>query len=350
MSMRIGLIGLGRAGTIHLEAARLVESAELVAVADPALEARRRARDLGIHAYANPHAMLERAKLDAVIICAPPADHADLAIASLERGVHVLCEKPLALTTWDALSMLRTASRKHLQLVLATKFRHVPALATARDLIASGKLGEPVLFEVSFCSPVDMSQRWNADRRRAGGGVIIDNGCHAIDLVSFLFGSVSRVQATLHRPLQHLAVEDGATIHLGAGDGAIGRADVSWSLSTERDSYVTVHGSKGTIEVGWRTSRMKLRGEDWVEIGGPYDKIDAHRRMITAFVETAATGGASAPWITTVECLRTVAAVAAAYRSLHSGGWEWIDMKGMRERRANGRANGRAHGGLQKHA
>ncbi len=333
--MRIGLIGLGRAGGVHFDAWRLVTGSRVVAVCDPSPIARRRARDLGIRTYSDPGVMLESRELDAVTIAAPPADHADLAVQCLERGLHVLCEKPLALTTWDALKMLQTASRRRLVLLLATKFRHVPELAAARDMIASGKIGDPVAFEVSFCSPVYMSRRWNSQHARAGGGVIIDNGCHAFDIVSYLFGSVTRVQAYLHKSQQRLAVEDGATIQVRAGDGVIGKLDVSWSLSTGRDSYVTVYGSKGTIEIGWRNSRVKLGASDWQPLGGAYDKIDAHRRMLSCFVETCTGGGT--PWISTVECLRTVAAVEAAYRSIHSGGWEWVDMKGMRERRAGAR-------------
>ena len=341
MAMRLGIIGLGRAGSVHLQALPLVADAEVVAVCDPSPAARKHARELGIRTYTDPAVMLETAKLDGVTIATPPADHAELAIACLDRGVHVLCEKPLALTTWDALAMLKAASRNNRQLLLATKFRHVPELATARDLIATGKLGVPIAFEVSFCSPVDMSKRWNANRRLAGGGVIIDNGCHAFDIMSYLFGSVTRVQTNLHRPLQKLGVEDGATIQVRAGDGVVGKADVSWSLSTGRNSYVMVHGSKGTVEVGWQETRVKYLGQDWETIGGPYDKIDAHRRMQTCFVETSKSSGATEPWISTVECLRTVAAVEAAYRSVHSGGWEWVDLKGMRQRRSNG-SRGRA--------
>jgi hypothetical protein len=80
---------------------------------------------------------------------------------------------------------------------------------------------------------------------------------------------------------------------------------------------------------------VKLGTNDWQPIGGAYDKVDAHRRMLSCFVETCT--GVGTPWISTVECLRTVAAVEAAYRSIHSGGWEWVDMKGMRERRAGTR-------------
>ena len=341
MTMRIGIIGLGRAGSVHLQAWQHVDEAEIVAVCDPSPVARKRARELGIKTFSDPAVMLENAKLDGVTIATPPADHAEVAIACLERGLHVLCEKPLALNTWDALAMLKTASRTKRQLLLATKFRHVPELAAARELINTGKLGTPVAFEVSFCSPVDMSKRWNVNRRRAGGGVIIDNGCHAFDIMSYLFGSVTRVQTNLHRPLQKIAVEDGATIQVRAGDGVVGKADVSWSLSTGRNSYVKVHGSAGTIEVGWQETRVKYIGKDWEKIGGAYDKIDAHRRMQSCFVETAKSDGAVQPWISTVECLRTVAAVEAAYRSTHSGGWEWVDMKGMRQRRGGARATAR---------
>jgi predicted dehydrogenase len=336
--MRIAIIGLGRAGSVHLDAWQHVDGAEIVAICDPSPAARRRARELGIKAYSDPDVLLETAKLDAVTIATPPADHAELAIACMNRGLHVLCEKPLALTTWDAMAMLQTASRRRRQLLLATKFRHVPGMIAARELVASGKLGVPIAFEVSFCSPVDMSKRWNAQRRRAGGGVIIDNGCHAFDIMSFLFGSVTRIQTNLHKPLQKLSVEDGATIQVRAGDGVVGKADVSWSLSTGRNSFVKVHGSRGTIEVGWQETRVKYLGQDWEKIADNYDKIDAHRRMQSCFVETATSNGATAPWISTVECLRTVAAVEAAYRSVHSGGWEWVDMKGMRERRSTSRS------------
>ena len=329
--MRVGIIGLGRAGQIHLEAWKSAHGATVGAVADRSADVRRRARQSGFRAYADPLEMMAEEVLDAVSICTPPASHAPVAMACLEHGLDVLCEKPLAIVRRDALQMLRTATRNRRHLLLATKFRHAPDLIRARDLIAEGQIGEPVAFEIDFSSVVDMSRRWNSRRALAGGGVIIDNGCHAFDIVAFLFGTVSRVHATRLKPVQNLPVEDSATILVSAGRGLVGRIDLSWSLSTGRESYVTVYGSEGTIEVGWRGSRLRPTGRPPIEIGPGYDKGEAHRRMLESF--SALVAGESAPWISPGECLRTVAAVEAAYRSLRSGGWVAVDMAQVRPHR-----------------
>jgi predicted dehydrogenase len=335
--MRVGIIGLGRAGTVHLEGWRGVPNAEVVAAADPSPVSRRKARAAGIRPYVDPAEMIARETLDAVSICTPPANHASFAVACLEQGLHVLCEKPLATTVGAALRMLRTATRVRRNLLLATKFRHVPDLATARKLIAEGAIGEPVAFEIDFSSMVDMTRRWNSSRPLAGGGVIIDNGCHAFDIVSYLFGTVSRVLATRLKQVQETAgVEDSATVLVAAGRGLIGRIDLSWSLATGRETYVTVYGSRGTIEIGWRGSRIRVAGKPPRDIGPGYDKGDAHRRMFTCF--TGVVAGEQRPWISAGECLRTVAAVDAAYRSLSWGGWVQVDMVGMRSVRASAQA------------
>jgi len=347
--MRIAIAGLGRAGLVHLEAWRLVPGVEVVAASDPLPAARQRASEAGLRAYSDSLAMLESERLNAVSICTPPADHAQLAIACFERGLDVLCEKPLALNTSEALQVLRAATRKRCHLLLATKFRHVPEVILARDLIRAGEIGEPLAFEVSFCAPVDMSQRWNSQRHRSGGGVVIDNGCHAFDVVCFLFGSVKRVHATLLKPLQRLAVEDSATVQMEADRGVIGRVDLSWSLAIGRESYLVVYGSRGIMEIGWHTSRIKLAGQEWRAFGGSYDKIAAHRDMATCFKEVVT--GSGQGWITALECLRTVATTDAAYRSVGSGGWEWVKVGRAVERRMGpDGTKGKAKGKLQRPA
>jgi predicted dehydrogenase len=320
--MRLGIIGLGRAGAVHLQACKAVPGLEVGAVCDPAAAARRTATATGIKAYSDLERMLASEPLDVVSVCAPPADHAALTIACLERGLHVLCEKPLALSASDGQKMLDAAQRHDRQLLVASKFRHVREVLYLQHLVRSGDLGRPASFEVSFCSPVDMSKRWNAQPQRAGGGVIVDNGCHAFDIISFLFDSVTRVHATQLKPVQRLPVEDSASLRVWAGDGVIGNVDLSWSWTTGRDTYLIVRGTRGTVEIGWRKSQISLDGKRWRKIGGPYDKLEAHRRMYTALLETISEG--RRPWITPADCVGVVATVEAAYRSLRSGSWERI--------------------------
>lgn len=338
--MQVGLIGLGRAGRVHYDAWRAIEGdgTRLVAVCDPTPAVRRWARSEGLRSYADPLEMIGREKLDAVSIASPPLYHAPTAIACLRAGLDVLCEKPLAVNGRTALRMAEAATRYGRNLLLATKFRHVPDLIAARSLVADGAIGEPIAFEIDFSSMVDMSKRWNVRKAVSGGGVIIDNGCHAFDIVSFLFGTVTRVQATRLKPVQNIPVEDSATILCSAGRGLIGRIELSWSLQTGRETYVTIYGSKGTIEIGWRGSRLKVAGQPPQDIGPGYDKNLAHQRMMRTFVEVVR--GHGEPWITPGEGLRTQAAVEAAYASLRSGGWVPVDTMGLCEssRRAPVRA------------
>jgi predicted dehydrogenase len=327
--LRIGIIGFGRAALAHFDALRQLPGVEVAAAMDVYADGRLRAREAGLVVHDDIDTFLADGTLDAAVVCTPPVDHAPLAIACLERGLHVMCEKPLALTTWDVLTMLQAANRTQRRVIVASKFRHVPEVIRVAQMLADGELGDPVSFEVSFCSPVSMAHRWNAQRRLSGGGVIIDNGCHAFDIVSFLFGAIRRVHATKLKALQSLDVEDSATIQVWAGDGVVGKVDVSWSLPAPRDSYLVVRGSRATVEVGWQSSRLKVNGDPWREFGGPYDKNHAHRAMHARFLTAVAEG--SEPWITTPECLQAAATVDAAYRSLESGASEWVAIQGTRE-------------------
>ncbi|HVN87205.1 MAG TPA: Gfo/Idh/MocA family oxidoreductase [Candidatus Binatia bacterium] len=324
-TVRIAVVGLGRAGTAHLDAWKSIPGVEVVAACDPAPGARRSALTQGMKAYADLQSLLSNETLDAVSICTPPADHVRQAVECFERGLHVLCEQPLAVSTREAVTMFRAATRKRCQLSLATKLRHVPEVIRARELIRNGAIGEPLAFELSFCAPVDMSRRWNAEPSRSGGGVLIDNGCDAFEVIGFLLGAVARVHATVLKPLQRLAVEDSVTIEVEAQNGVVGRVDLSWSLAIGREAYVVVHGARGAIEIGWNSAALKLPGQDPRQIGAGYDTALAYREMTASFKEVIA--NARRRWITPLECLRTVAAVDAAYRSVRSGAWEWVDVE-----------------------
>ena len=168
-------------------------------------------------------AMLMWGELDAVLVATPPAAHVPVALACLHEGVAVLCEKPFALAPDDARALLTAADQAGTVVTMAAKFRSVGDVIAAKELVDAGDLGEVLRFENVFASRVDMRARWNSDAAVSGGGVIVDNGTHSVDLARWFLGPITDVLATAGPRVQPLAVEDSATVLLRS---EIGRAHV----------------------------------------------------------------------------------------------------------------------------
>ncbi|MBM3973408.1 MAG: Gfo/Idh/MocA family oxidoreductase [Planctomycetes bacterium] len=258
---------------------------------------------------------------DAALVLTPPATHEAIALELLGHGLHVLCEKPLAPTIAGAKRMLAAARAAERRLMLGSKFRYTPDVIAAQRLLRAGACGDAVLYENVFCSHVDMTRRWNALPEQSGGGVLIDNGCHSVDVARFLLGPIARVQAMFGRKAQPLAVEDTARLLFTSQGGALGSIDLSWSMHKETDSYVRIHGTKGTLEVGWKASRWKPVGGEWRRFGDGYDKIAAFAGQLADFA--AATAGAPGA-IEDGDALASVVVIDAAYRSAREA--RWIDV------------------------
>jgi len=177
-----GIVGAGAIAQAYSQAFRGLAAARVAAVADVRPEAARAlAEELGCAAFASHQEMAERVQLDAVLVCTPPFSHAEICLHLLERGVAVLCEKPLALDAAGARRMVAAAEKAGVALTMASKFRYVEDVRRAKSIVASGILGEIVLFENSFTSRVDMSKRWNAQPRgpaRLGAECIVGGAWH----------------------------------------------------------------------------------------------------------------------------------------------------------------------------
>ena len=324
-SKKFCLVGAGRIAQTHLEALAKIDNAELVAVVEPREAAGRSvAEQCGCtyHEDYRDAAITEAA--DAVIICTPPNLHATVATHFLQAGLHVLCEKPLTLNVADAVALTELAQEQQRVLMMASKFRYVGDVIAAKSLIETGILGQIVSYENSFCGRVAMEQRWNSDREISGGGVIIDNGCHSVDIVRYLLGPIAEIQAVAGPRVQPLEVEDTARVLIRAANGALGIIDLSWSTNKAIPSYIAVYGTEGALEVGWQGSRYRQEGSpDWVSFGSGYGKVAAFRGQLDNFINTI--HKTEVPRITPTDALASVRVIERAYASIKSCGWQTVE-------------------------
>ena len=335
-SLNFALIGCGRIAQTHLEAIAANPECKLKGVADVRKRAAKSvAEQFDCKAYSDYHQVLDGNQVDAVVICTPPDTHAEISTFFLENGVHVLCEKPLALSIEDATLMVDTAEKKDCLLMMASKFRYVDDLIKAKGVVDSGILGDIVLFENVFCSKVDMRDRWNANKNVAGGGVLVDNGSHSVDIARYLFGPIAMVQAEEGKRVQKLEVEDTARLYFRTESEAMGAVDLSWSLFKERESYIELFGTEGVLSIGWKCSKYRQSEKlDWVVFGKGYDKLACFSKQLENFV--GCLKGRELPVITAIDSLESVKVIEAAYQSMNINKWVKVETNQRSEVRGQG--------------
>jgi predicted dehydrogenase len=319
--VRFGIIGTGRIASAYAGVFAQSRNAELVAVYDVAPEvAAAFAGRFGVQAYDSYTKMVREAPLDAVLICTPPLWHEPIAVECMQLGCHVLCEKPLSIEAAAAKRMIEKAQSSGVVFTMASKFRYVEDIVRARELANAGAIGEVVLFENAFTSHVAMRDRWNSNARISGGGVLIDNGTHSVDVMRYFLGVVDVVKVVAGRNMQGLDVEDTAHLFARSELGVMGAIDLSWSIDKQSRSYVQLHGSEGTISIGWRASGYKLAGsKTWVRFGEGYNRDAAFGKQIENFA--AACLGEEPLRVTPDDALASVEVIAAAYAAMRGDRW-----------------------------
>ncbi len=320
--VRFAMVGAGAIAQSYIQALEDCPDACLVAVADVRQDAARSAAErIGCEYFPSYQVMSRHDDLyDAVIICTPPSTHEEISLHFLSRKIHVLCEKPFAVDVRGAHRMLQASREAGVKLTMGSKFRYVDDVIRAKGIVLSGILGDIVLYENTFTSRTDMTSRWNSDARVSGGGVLIDNGSHSVDVMRYLLGPIAALQVVEGKRVQGLSVEDTALIVARSESGVMGRIDLSWSIHKENDYYINIHGSNGTLSVGWKQSRFRQTSSpDWVPFGKGYDKVQAFRSQIQNFAMAIREG--EPLHITAEDAVASVEVVAAAYRALRSESW-----------------------------
>jgi len=319
--VKIGLIGCGRIAQDHLRAFSKIENVTIQAVSDSVAEkANSTAEEYGCKAYTDYRDMIDSEELKAVVIATPPSEHAQMSIDTMSKGINVFCEKPFALNSSQAQQMCDCARDKNVTLMMASKFRFVEDVVKAKSIIESGLLGRVILFENVLCSRVDMTKRWNSSAAFSGGGVLIDNGTHSVDIARFLLGPINLIQAQFGCQVQDMEVEDTARIYFETRSEVMGTIDLSWSINKELPAYINIYGTEGTVAVGWKSSQYKLREKgEWVVFGQGYSKQRAFENQSNHFISCITQG--EKPIILPEDGLESVKVVEKAYESSRINKW-----------------------------
>src|SRR5215471_4752626 len=234
---------------------------EIVAVADVS-EARRelaRKHFPGVRVYADHQALLAAEKtsgpeqLDFIDVATPPCDHAAVAHAALDRGLHVLCEKPLATSIDEARGMLRHARQAERVLYPCHNYKHAPVIKTVRGVLDAGRIGRVHLvtlqtFRNTHAKGVDEWRTdWRRERRYSGGGIAMDHGSHTFYLAFEWLRSYPTAITARATAMGAFDTEDDFTCSLKFPTG-VASAHLSWNAGVRKVMY-TIHGDRGAVRV-----------------------------------------------------------------------------------------------------
>ncbi len=325
---RFALVGAGGIAQAYVQAFDGSKCCELKAIADIRSEAATALAEIADCESYGDYRELAELELDAVIIATPPASHAEISCFFMERGIPVLCEKPLCLSVTEAQRMIETAAANNVLFTMASKFRYCEDIIKAKAILASGVLGDVLQFENAFTAKVDMSRRWNSDAVVSGGGVLIDNGTHSVDIIRYFLGPIDSVLVVETGGTQGLSVDENVKMFAKTKGGVTASVDLAWGINKELPYFVSIYGTNGTIHIGWRESKYRLNSSpDWTVIGTGYEKVASFRGKIENF--SRALKGKEDLFIKPADALASVQVFEAAYKSLNQDRWPPVAEKAL---------------------
>ncbi|WP_322416233.1 Gfo/Idh/MocA family protein [Mesorhizobium huakuii] len=333
MSVKWGLIGASTiARQFMINAIRAQEGGEIAAVMSSSAErATAYARENGIPAAVSTLDALLKSDIDAVYISTTNELHLEQALAAIKAGKHVLCEKPLALTSADARKMVATARAAGIVLGTNHHLRNAGAHRAMRDAIAAGRIGKPIAARVfhSVYLP-DNLQGWRITRPEAGGGVVLDITVHDADTLRFVLGDdpVEVSAFTQAAGMAGAGLEDGAMCIWRFKSGLIAQSHEGFTTKFAGTGF-EVHGSEGSL-IASDVMTQKPNGSVLLRTAGAeeqlsFDREDLYVRSVRQF--HAAILGNGQPAATGEDGIWSLTAAEAALQSASSGKAVKIDPK-----------------------
>ena len=332
--MRVGIIGGGNISDTHARAAEAIPGLHVAAVhGDNRERTARLAAAHGATAYGDFDRFLDH-PLDLVIIGSPSGRHAEQGIAAARRGLHVLVEKPIDISTERADALIAAADAARVKLGVTFQDRLHPAVVEIKAMMDGGEIGSPVMISgrVKWHRPREYyaDSRWRGTWALDGGGALINQAIHTVDLIQWLFGPVRRVYGVTATRVHDIEVEDTAAALFNFSSGAIGTIEAGTSMFPGYARRLEVTGSEGTVilehdrldrvDLRSGTSSHRVTGGDQSASASTAVVADAsaHQRVLEDFIRAIETDGR--PMCDGREGRKSVALVQAVYESARSGG------------------------------
>jgi predicted dehydrogenase len=331
----IGIIGGGGISETHARAAGEISGVEIAAFyGDNDQKIEQLSQRFGGTAYREFQTFLDHRPLDFVIIGSPSALHAEQGIAAARHGLHVLTEKPIDVTTEQADALIKECELAQVKLGVCFQDRVAPEIVRLKHLIDEGRLGKPILVNgyVKWFRPPEYyaNSRWRGTRALDGGGALMNQGVHTVDLLLWLMGDVERVYARTVTALHDIEVEDTVVATLEFANGAIGTLEAGTSIYPGYQRRVELTGAEGTIIMEHdRIVAADLRTPDPTLISPSIcdqnasasspivSDVSGHRRLIEDFLR--AIENDSRPVCDGREGKRSVELIEAIYESSRTG-------------------------------
>src|SRR6266550_278043 len=252
MTFHIGLIGGGNITETHARAARAIPGVEISAIhGTNAEKIARLCREHGGTPYQDFDAFLKHRPMDFVIIGSPSGLHAAQGMAAARHGLHVLTEKPIEISTARADVLIDAAKKSNVQLGVIFQDRMKPHIRQLKSWLDQGLLGRPLIVDarVKWYRPPEYysNSRWRGTLALDGGGALINQGVHTVDLLLWLLGDVVRVQARTARQLHKIEAEDTAVAILEFASGTLGIFHYTTAAYPGYPRRVEISGSEGTV-------------------------------------------------------------------------------------------------------
>lgn len=335
MIHKFGIIGCGMISNWHAAAIARIDNAQLAGAADINEEAAEAfASKYGVRAYKSVDSLLDDPELDVVCICTPSGLHAPLAIKAARSGKNIIIEKPMALNLEEADNVVKACHDNNVKMAVISQLRFSDAVKRLKAAVDSGKLGRLVSGDIymKYYRSQEYYDKggWRGTWKMDGGGALMNQGIHGVDLLQYIMGPVKSVFAFTRTLARKIEVEDTASAVIEFKNGALGVIQGTTSIYPGSPRRLDINGDKGTITLeetfisSWNIEGQEMPADIKIERANANlasdpaaISIDGHILQIADMVKAIESG--HKPLVDEIEGRKPIEIIMAIYESSRTG-------------------------------